>query len=154
MTFICMQVKLQDFLDCDREKFLCESEWFLYDRNIRTKSLASQGKSEGNLRCYMDRIMYYPAMYKEPLYCYLISDSYTRALKLLPEKYSCIWNMKRIPQHAGVVEKYQRIPKEKMIFGNGNYDECSNYLNKKFHELVDFNFRDGQVSEVIISDTE
>ncbi len=145
MIFICLNKTLEEFLNMDIDTRFLNVDWLLFDRYISGRSLKSKNNLLGNGNCgnlsaYMDRVFYYPFYYKEPLHMYLIKDKTFRNMKFLPDSgdyknVACIWNMKRVPE-SWEEEKYPRIPKDEMIFGNGNYEEHMKYLRNAFCELA------------------
>lgn len=155
MIFLSLNEPLEDFLKRDIETRIEETNWFLFDSNIKTKNIKYNDffKGDGFLVAYMDRIFYYPIYYKEPLYCYLFSTNEFRKLNVFPEKHkntSCIWKMERVPETSDSEETFPRIEKSKRIFGNGEYKSTKEYIKKKFEELIAIDLSQNQYSCVVL----
>ena len=138
------KIKISEDLDTD---------WLLFSNQITSKNLRCShdfGVIQKYLRDYIYRIYFYPIFYRNPLFCYLMSNTYFYGLELLCGRYehaSAIWNMRRVPNCLGDEEKYPRIPKENRIF-DGSYG--SEYLEKKFNEIVDCNLNEVGINCVVL----
>lgn len=159
MVFISTIIPLEELLKIDKEKRLNNLEWFLFDNHIKDKSLKFQtdiisGKgNSGNLECYMSRIYYYPLLYKEPLYCYLMSNEYFQTLDFLPEEYkytAALWNMKRVPMFYNQKEEYPRIKEHERPFIYDDYYDLKEYMKRMFNKLIDNNFKKNPINFVIL----
>ena len=160
MVFMSLQKPLEEFLKEDKETRFNNMDWFLFDRLIENKKLDMQYgwfDHRQDLNAYMSRIFYYPIYYKEPLYCYLMTNNYFYKLDFFPkdkENTAAIWNMKKVPNNSKEVEenkdKYVRIKKEEVLFGNQKYDETHSYIRKKFEELISFNLNKNGISCVVL----
>lgn len=154
MVFLCIPESLNDFRKRNRETNVSEVDWLLFDNSIKNKSLKCTGNNMFNLECYMSRIVWYPIWYKEPLYCYLMTDKYFNSLNLFGGRFEnsgAIWNMKRVPNEE-IESDYPRVLRDERIFGGDDFDEVDEYIYKKFQELVDFNLKDEQINYVVLGE--
>ena len=120
----------------------------------KTDILTGKG-NHGNLGCYISRISYYPLLYNEPLYCYLMTKDYFKTLNLLPTEYkksTAIWNMKRVPNDMKDSE-YPIIPNENRIFIYDGYTGIMNYLNQMFKKLIENDFKENPINSIILGST-
>jgi hypothetical protein len=153
MVFISLLKPLEKYLEEDIETRLSNQEWILFDRAIKNKSLKLSEDNSGNLDCYISRIQYYPYYYKEPMYCYLMSDKYFNSLQFFKEEdknTASIWLMKRIPKRFNDDTHYKMIPEDEMMFGRNGWEESRDYIIKKFSEMTSVDLNKNDYEYVII----
>lgn len=160
MVFISLTKPLEEFLKENKETRFNNLDWFLFDRLIENKKLDIQYgwfDHKQDLNAYMSRIFYYPIYYKEPLYCYLMTNNYFSKLDFFPkekENTAAIWCMKKVPDNLKEEQenkdKYVRVKKEEVLFGGHIYKDTHSYIRKKFEELVSVNLRETGISCVIL----
>lgn len=145
MVFISLNMTLENFLKIDTNIRMSEIDWLLFDRFIKDRRLTSRNDfsgngNYGNLYSYINRTLFYPLYYKEPIHMYFMKEKVFQDIPFFPktEEYDRIGsliNMKRVPR-TWKEEKYPMIPEEEMIFGNGTYEENIRILKEAFKKLA------------------
>lgn len=154
MVFISLTKSLEDFLKEDIQTRVENQEWLLFDSCIKSKDLKKIGNYvKPTLNNYMSRIFYYPIYYKEPLYCYLITNREFYKLNFFSEEkkhISAIWNMKRVPMFDNQKEEYPRIKENEKPFVYDDYYDLKEYMKRMFNKLIDNNFKENPINFVVL----